>query len=40
MMFKTSKSVVVNPFKLDGVAVLHLAENLPSAAALELTEEM
>jgi len=36
----TTKNVVVNPFKLDDVEVLHLAENLPSAAALQLTEEI
>jgi hypothetical protein len=38
LLYKTSMSVVVNPFMLDDVAVMHLAENLPSAAALELTD--
>ena len=40
LVFKGTKSAVINPISINSVQTLYLAENVPSAAALHLTAEI
>lgn len=40
LIYKASKSKVLEPLKMNEIQAMYLAENVPSAAALQLSDEM
>ena len=40
MLYKSNMGIVINPVHVDNIAKMYIAQNVPSAAALEFKEEV